>query len=127
MDNLKFGVVLGGIVGLIACFLPLGFHQGSLFAGRADVPVQTYMVLAAYAVGFVVPMIAVVKPPMLRWQALTAASAFLFVLIKLRGEIFPFVRDGSVGAKLLIVAPALGLLFSILCLLKPQMSTAADD
>ncbi len=125
MDNLKYGVVLSGLVGLIACFLPLGAVSLSFWDMREHAPANTYTTLAAYAVGFFVPAIALVKPPILRWQAIVSALAFAFVLIKLRDVLGSFMTNGSIGAKLMVVAPGLGLIFSILCLVKPQMSTTA--
>lgn len=123
MDNLKFGVVLSGLVGLIACFLPLGALSLSFWDMREQAPANTYMTIAAYAVGFVVPGIALVKPPILRWQAIVSALAFAFVLIKLRGLLGAFFTDGGIGAKLMVVAPLLGLICSILCLVKPTTTS----
>jgi hypothetical protein len=119
MDGLKFGVVLSGLVGLVACFLPLGAGVDSFWSMRVHAPAEAQMTVVAYATGLVVPAIALVKPPILRWQALVSAMAFLFVLIKLRAVLGTFLVDGSIGAKLMVVAPILGLVFSILCLLKP--------
>ena len=125
MDNLKYGVVLSGLVGLIACFLSLGAAGLSFWAMREHAPANTYMTISAYAVGFVVPAISIVKPPILRWQAIVSVLAFAFVLIKLRELLGAFITDGSIGAKLMVVAPGLGLIFSILCLVKPQLSTSS--
>lgn len=121
MDNLKYGVVLSGLVGLIACFLPLGPGLANLWDMRTHAPVETYTTLIAYAVGFVVPAFAVANPPILRWQAIVAVLAFGFVLIKLRAVLGVFLTEGAVGGKLLVVAPVLGLVFSILCLVKPAL------
>jgi len=126
MDNLKFGVVLSGLVGLIACFLPLGVGVTSFWSMRIHAPADAWMTLFAYAVGFVVPALALLKPPIVRWQALVSALAFAFVLIKLRSVIGVFITDGNIGAKLMVVAPILGLVFSILCVLKPAMATAPN-
>src|SRR5204863_9707741 len=115
MDNLKFGVVLSGLVGLIACFLPLGAGITSFWSMRVHAPADAWMTLFAYAVGFAVPAFALLKPPILRWQAVVAALAFAFVLIKLRSVMGVFITAGSIGAKLMVVAPVLGLVFSVLC------------
>ena len=119
MDNLKFGVVLCGLLALLACFLPLGAMSQSYWALREHAPANASMTLAACAVGFVVPAIALVKPPIARWQAIVSALAFAFVLIKLRRVLGTLLTDGSVGGKLIVVAPVLGLALSLICVVKP--------
>jgi hypothetical protein len=121
MDNLKYGVVISGLAGLIGCFLPLGDLGVSFWSLRGGSPGDSYAIMLGYLVGFIVPAIAVAKPPMLRWQALVAITAFAFVLIKMRELLETFLVDGGVGAKLMVVAPILGILFSIGSLAKPKM------
>jgi len=123
MDHLKYGIVLSGLVGLIACFLPLGALPINFWDMHEHAPVNTYMTIAALVVGLVVPAIALVKPPLLRWQAIVSALAFAFVLVKQREVLGVFLTDGNIGAKLMVVAPALGLVFSLVCLVKPQTAT----
>ena len=55
MDSLKFGVVLSGFVGLVACFLPLGAGLDSFWGMRVHAPAEVQMTMVAYATGFVVP------------------------------------------------------------------------
>ena len=126
MDNLKYGVVISGLAGLIGCFLPLGALGLSFWSLRSGSPGDSYAIMVGYLVGFIVPAIAVAKPPMLRWQALVTTTAFAFVLIKMRELLGTFLVDGNVGAKLMVVAPILGMLFAIGYLAKPKMVAATS-
>ena len=123
MDNLKYGVAACGLIGLVACFLPLG--PGVTFWHlRGGMLADAYAVMAAYVVGMGVPAIAIAKPPLLRWQALAAIVAYAFVLFTLRESAKTFVVDGGIGAKLMILAPALGLGLAIVCLARPRLVTS---
>jgi hypothetical protein len=127
MDNLKYGVALSGLAGLVGCFLPLGAKTLSFFALRSGSPGDSYAIMAGYLVALIMGALAIARPPMLRWQALVAITAFAFVLIKMRDLLETFLVHGNVGAKLMVVAPILGLLFAIGYLARPKLTAKASS
>jgi hypothetical protein len=138
MNNLKFGVLACGLLGLIGCFLPMVSEgpvsfsfwklpellkaMGAPDSGRT----QVLITMAGYAAAAVAGLIAVVKPPMQRWQGVLALVGFALVLIKLRaglgtgGGFVDLLKHGAIGAKLMCIAPILGVVVSILSLAKPE-------
>ncbi len=125
MNNLKFGVLACGLVGLIAIFLPqvtFGDISISLWKAR-EAPggaAQVYMVMAGYIAPLIMGAMAAAKPPMLRWQSIVALIGFLFVLFKMR-DALPFnIFKGAIGAKLMGLTAYAGAILSALTLAKPE-------
>ena len=125
MNNLKFGVLACGLIGLIAIFLPqitFGDMSISLWKTR-EAPgqaAQVYMVMAGYLAPLVMGAMAAAKPPMQRWQSIVALIGFLFVLFKMR-EALPFdIFKGAIGAKLMGLTAYAGAILSALTLAKPE-------
>jgi hypothetical protein len=125
VNNLKFGVLACGLVGLIAIFLPqitFGDMSISLWKTR-EAPgqaAQVYMVMAGYLAALVMGAMAAAKPPMQRWQSIVALVGFLFVLFKMR-EALPFdIFKGAIGAKLMGLTAYAGAILSALTLAKPE-------
>jgi hypothetical protein len=125
VNNLKFGVLACGLVGLIAIFLPqvtFGDMSISLWKTR-EAPgqaAQVYMVMAGYLAALVMGAMAAAKPPMQRWQSIVALLGFLFVLFKMR-EALPFdIFKGAIGAKLMGLTAYAGAILSALTLAKPE-------
>lgn len=83
MNNLKFGVLACGLVGLVACFIPE--HGNSFWAAR-HVPaelgggIHVYIIVGSYLAALVMGALAVVKPPMQRWQSTLALVGFGLIL-----------------------------------------------
>jgi hypothetical protein len=125
VNNLKFGVLACGLVGLIAIFLPqvtFGDISISLWKAR-EAPggaAQVYMVMAGYIAPLIMGAMAAAKPPMLRWQSIVALIGFLFVLFKMR-DALPFnIFKGAIGAKLMGLTAYAGAILSALTLAKPE-------
>jgi hypothetical protein len=125
VNNLKFGVLACGLIGLIAIFLPqitFGDMSISLWKTR-EAPgqaAQVYMVMAGYLAPLVMGAMAAAKPPMQRWQSIVALIGFLFVLFKMR-EALPFdIFKGAIGAKLMGLTAYAGAILSALTLAKPE-------
>ena len=125
MNNLKFGVLACGLVGLIAIFLPqitFGDMSISLWKTR-EAPgqaAQVYMVMAGYLAPLIMGAMAAAKPPMQRWQSIVALIGVLFVLFKMR-EALPFdIFKGAIGAKLMGLTAYAGAILSALTLAKPE-------
>jgi hypothetical protein len=138
VNNLKFGLLGLGLLGLIGCFLPmvsegpLSFsfwklpdllkEMGATDTGRSHVIIT----MAGFGAAALAGLIAVVKPPMQRWQGVLALIGFALVLVKLRAGIMPgssfldLLKHGAIGAKLMCVAPILGIVVAILSLAKPE-------
>lgn len=125
MNNIKFGVLACGLIGLIAVFLPqvtFGGESITLWGTRSfpGQAAQVYMVMAGYAAGLVMGAMAAAKAPMQRWQSIVAILGFLFVLFKMRNAL-PFdIFKGAIGAKLMGLAAYAGLIFSIITVAKPE-------
>ncbi len=125
MNNIKFGVLACGLIGLIAVFLPqvtFGGESITLWGTRSfpGQAAQVYMVMAGYAAGLVMGAMAAAKAPMQRWQSIVALIGFAFVLFKMRNAL-PFdIFKGAIGAKLMGLAAYAGLIFSIITLAKPE-------
>ena len=125
MNNLKFGVLACGILGLIGCFLPMisfGDQSFSFFdARKGGEAAQVYMTMAGYVAAVVMGAMAAAKPPMLRWQGIVAIVGFAFVVFKLRepGPI-KLLTDGAIGAKLMVIGALAGLVVSIITVAKPE-------
>lgn len=123
MNNLKIGVLASGLIGLIACFLPLASGEGMSvsFWDMHNVDMaQTLMVMVGYGAGLAMGAMAMAKPPMQRWQAIVAAVGFGFVLFKFRGGLIDLITHGAIGAKLMGLAAIVGLVCSVLCAAKPD-------
>lgn len=124
MNNLKFGVLACGLIGLIGCFLPMVSEAGmsmSFFGMRKFMGGgQIFLTMGGYIAALVMGAMAAAKPPMQRWQAIVATIGFAFVLFKLRDGITDFLKHGAIGAKLMIIAAIAGLVVSILCIAKPE-------
>lgn len=123
MNNLKFGVLACGLVGLIAVFLPFatfGDMSFSLWKTREGDAANVYMVMAGFAVPLVMGAMAAAKPPMLRWQSIVALLGFVLVFIKMRHGLPTDIFKGAIGAKLMGLALYAGTVFSVLTLAKPE-------
>lgn len=127
MNNLKFGVLACGLLGLIGCFLPMisfGDQSISLWKLR-EAPggsSQVYMTMLAFIVPLVMGAMAAAKPPMQRWQAIVALIFFGFGFVKLREGFFKLITDGAIGAKLMAISVIAGVVFAILCIAKPEQA-----
>lgn len=128
MNNLKFGVLLCGLIGLVGVFLPqvtIGGHSISLWdahsaPSEAGGGIHVYLVMGGYAVALVMGLLAVMSPPMQRFHSILALVGFGLVLLKMRHGL-PFdVFKGAIGAKLMGAAAYAGALVSLISLAKPE-------
>jgi hypothetical protein len=130
VNNLKFGVLLCGLAGIVGVFLPQAEMHGHTISlwdahsqpSEAGGGIHVYLIIAAYGVAFLMGLLAVLKPPMMRIHSLVALVAFGFVLLKMR-DALPFdVFKGEIGSKLLGGAAYAGALVSLLSMFKPETS-----
>jgi hypothetical protein len=112
---LKFAVLAWGLLGLVACFLPLASMPGLTVTfwdtHKGPEGAQTYFVMAGYVIAAVMGGVGVAKG-LTRPVALASAVGFGLVLIKFRG-IFSELWRSAIGGKLLLVAAIGGLVISI--------------
>jgi hypothetical protein len=124
VNNLKFGVLVCGLLGVIGCFLPMVSEAGmsiSFFKMRELMGAgQVFLVMGGYAAGLVMAALAAAKPPMQRWQGIVAALGFGLVLLKMRGGTIDMITHGAIGAKLMGISAIAGVVFAILCVAKPE-------
>ena len=124
MNNLKLGVLLCGVVGLIGCFLPMMSGEGisvSLWDAHSADMGGVLMVLIGFGLGAAMGAMAM-KAGMQRWQAIVALLGFALVLVKLRSGFFDMIAHGAIGAKLMGLAALAGAVLSALCVAKPEQA-----
>jgi hypothetical protein len=117
MQNLKFGVVVCGLLGLVGCFLPL--QKGlSFFDTRYFDAASFYIIAAAYAAAMAMGVMGILQG-MQRWMATIAIVAFAVVVLRMRAELIDLLKAG-IGGKLMGVGAIAGLVFAILTTVKPE-------
>ena len=122
MKNIKFAVLACGVLGLIACFLPMISMEGMSIsfwdAHKAPDGVQVYLVMAGYALAAAMGAMGAAKG-LKRPQAIAALVGFAFVVFKFRGGFFDLLK-AAIGAKLMFVAAVAGVVVSVLAIAKPE-------
>lgn len=126
MKNLKFGVLAFGVLGLIACFLPLvsiGELSFSVFDARKGDAAMAYGTMAGFAIAAVAGVLGVVRPPFGKPQAGIALVGFIVAMTmvsdKKPWKIFDAFK-GAIGAKLLAISALVGLIVAIVALVKSE-------
>lgn len=115
MNNLKFGILICGAVGLI------GLLMAGILKGLSSDAVNSILVLAGFGVPAAMGAMAAAKPPMLRWQAVVSLAGFALVAIKLRvWDMLKVMSLLPMGFKLSIFACLAGIVVSVLALAKPE-------
>ena len=134
MKNLKFVIIAAGVLGIIACFLPY-ISEGPISlsmwdfrkmpagnSGLINGPKQVYVAFALFAVPALLAATALASK-LQRALAGVAAGAFLLTFA------LELVRKGMTGAdgvstalggKLVFVAALVGLVASIVAVVKPE-------
>jgi hypothetical protein len=117
VKNLKFGVLLFGVLGVVSLLI-----LGIIPDGFKEDAVNSILVLAGFAVPAVVAAMGAAKPPFQRWQAAVAVAGFALVFVKMRmWVIAPHIMDlPGAGFKLMIISTILGLIVSIIALVKSE-------
>lgn len=123
MQNLKFGVLVCGLLGAIGVFLPMvsegGFSMSLWDARQAPGGgAQVFMVLLSFVAAAAMGGMGVAKG-LQRWMSIVATIAFAFVLFKFRDGLFDLFK-GAIGAKLMGVGAWGGLIVSVLTIVKPE-------
>jgi hypothetical protein len=125
VNQIKLGVFLGGVVGLVGCFLPIGGEGDasySLWDTHTGDLAAVVMVLVGFAMPIALGALAIAKPPFMRWQALGALVALALVAIKIRAFL-PFdVFTNALGWKLIGGGLYLGLLASAVGVARPEQA-----
>jgi hypothetical protein len=116
---LKVVIVLSAVVGLLEIVLPVGGE--SLIKQLYELSVLEAVVYAAI---FVLPLVmavaALVRPPMLPWQAGVALAGFVLGVVRFRvWEMLPHLGADVHGA-LRLAAIVVGTIASIVALMKPE-------
>jgi hypothetical protein len=117
MQNLKFGVVVCGLVGLVGCFLPM-IGSFSFFDARHHDAAHFYIVAIGFGSAALMGAMGFANG-MRRWMSVIAIVAFSVVLLRMRGEVVELLKAG-IGAKLMGSAALAGLALAILTTVKPE-------
>jgi hypothetical protein len=123
VNNLKFGVLACGLIGLISVFLPqitFGDQSISLWGTREAQAGQVYLIMAAFLAPLVMGALAAAKPPMQRWQGIVAIAGFALIVVKMRDALPADFMKGAIGMKLMGLSAIIGLVVSILTVAKPE-------
>ena len=122
MKQIKFALLGAGLLGVIAVFaLPfvsMGPISLTLWKLRAADAGEVYLRLFGFLAGAVAGGLAVASKQLLRWQAIVGVAGFGLAFLKVRDAL---TADGSgIGAKLMFVAALIGVIASIVALVKPE-------
>jgi hypothetical protein len=117
MQNLKFGVVACGLVGLAGCFLPM-MAGLSFFDTRRFDAANFYIVAGGFATAAAMGGLGIARG-MQRWMSIIAIVGFSVILLRMRGEVVELLKAG-VGAKLMGTAALAGVALAILTTVKPE-------
>ena len=117
MHNLKFGVIICGLLGLVGCFLPM-VGEVSYFDTRAFDPASFYIVAIAFALPLAMGVLGFFKG-MARWMSIISIVGFSVIMLRMRGEMVELLKAG-IGAKLMGIGAVAGLVFAILTTVKPE-------
>lgn len=128
MNNLKFGVLLCGLIGLVGVFLPfVSFGNHTLTTWQQHTTPTSegggfhiYLLMGGYALALIMGLLAAIAPPMQRWHAIVALAGFALTLAKLRHGLPVDIFKGAIGAKLMGAASYAGALVSLISLAKPE-------
>ncbi len=121
MQNLKFGVLVCGLLGLVGCFLPMVSGEGmsiSFFDTRKLDAANFFIVAGGYAAALAMGAMGAAKG-MQRWMSIVAIVGFGLIVAKMRGAVIDMLKLG-IGAKLMAIAAIAGLVFAILTVTKPE-------
>jgi hypothetical protein len=117
MQNMKLGVVVCALIGLVGCFLPM-VSNVSFFDMRVVDSEHVLVVMGGFATALVMGALGVAKG-MARWIAIITIVGFGVVVLRMRGEVLDLLKAG-IGAKLMGIAAYAGLVFAILSTVKPE-------
>jgi hypothetical protein len=115
VKHLKLALLICGALG-IAGILLIGVNV----LANAD---RGYTILMFVAFGLPVAMaaLAVVRPPMRAWQAGVALAGFSLAAWKLKiWDAIRLFADEPTGQRLMVIGAGLGVILSILVILKPE-------
>jgi hypothetical protein len=117
---MKRVIALFGLVGLVGCFLPI-FGNFSMFDARHLDAVQTYLLMA----GFAVPMIVGFSGNRLAsGVSLISVVCFGYVLYKFGFDTLDIVVHAAIGGKLMVVGAVGGFIASIAGLVESRNAKA---
>ena len=119
MSNLKFGVIVCGLLGLVGSFLPLTTGV-TFFDTRLFDAANVYIILAGFAAALAMGVLGVAKG-MERWMAIIAIVGFAMIVLRMRTEMIEMLKAGM-GAKLMGIGAIAGLVFAILATVRPEPS-----
>lgn len=126
MKNLKFGVLLFGILGVVSVFLPMismGEMSASLWDAKSGAPLNVYGTLAGFALAAVMGVLGATKPPFTKMHAILATVGFVLPAV-LATDMKPHKLfdgfSGAIGAKLLVISVLGGLVVSLISVAKSE-------
>jgi hypothetical protein len=118
MRNLKFGVLLAALLGLVGVFLPLS-RDLSWWDRRHDPDAAgVYLVIGAFAVALAMGALGLARG-LQRWIALIALIGFAFVVLKFRLA-FVDLFASQAGGRMIGVAAAVGVVCATLAAWRPE-------
>jgi hypothetical protein len=115
---LKLGVLICGALGL----------AGMLMSGIDDAlardKANSVIMLVAYGLPVLMAVLALGRPPLLAWQAGIALACFGLAAVKLRlWDTIKLFGEEPTGVKLMLVGTGLGVIASVIALVRPESPT----
>lgn len=115
VKNLKLGVLICGALGVVGLLM-----SGIGMLIEVD-KANTIIMLVAFALPVVLSAMAVARPPFLAWQSGVSLAGFALAAWKLRlWETIKVIGDVPTGMKLMLIGAALGVILSVIAVLKPE-------
>jgi hypothetical protein len=119
MKGLKFAILVVGLVGAVASFLPfVGDLSFWKYAEVADRAVKAYVVVGGFGLAALVALLAIARGGLARVHGVLALVGFALTLVP--DEVRKGFDVGTLGGKLLLIAGALGVLISLVAVVKPE-------
>ncbi|HEU4730451.1 MAG TPA: hypothetical protein VFT22_21280 [Kofleriaceae bacterium] len=114
---LKLVILISGALGLA------GMLMSGVGAMLSTDKANTIIMLVAFGLPVLMGLAALGKPPLMAWQAGVSLACFGLTAVKLRlWETIKFIGDVPVELKMMMVGAGLGVIVSVLALVKPEAS-----
>lgn len=115
MRNLKLGVLICGALGLV------GMVMSGLGAMLAGDKANTVIMLAAFGIPVLMALSGLARPPLQTWQAGISLACFALASYKLRiWDTIKVIADVPMELKLIVAGAALGVIVSVIAVLRPE-------
>ena len=119
MKGLKFAILVVGLVGVVASFLPfVGDLSFWKYAEVADRAAKAYLVVGGFGLAALMALLAAARGGLARVHGVFALVGFAATLLP--EEVRQGFDVGTLAGKLLLVCAAIGVLLGLVAVVKPE-------